>query len=111
MTIEETQKAYCEALGVPYDESCITPERMIYLTDKDSEIYRSKMWCAVLSEKEILMRRQAYLDRGLTVDGKGKGNLPQISQMTQIHSGAVPGAGKSVKSVGVAFAPQPLRPG
>ena len=97
MTIEETQKAYCEALGVPYDESCITPERMIYLTDKDSEIYRSKMWCAVLSEKEILMRRQAYLDRGLTVDGKK--NLPQISQMTQIHSGEVPGAGKSVKSV------------
>ena len=71
MTIEETQKAYCEALGVPYDESCISPERMIYLTDKDSEIYRSKMWCAVLSEKEILMRRQAYLDRGLTVDGRG----------------------------------------
>ena len=71
MTIEETQKAYCEALGVPYDESCITPERMIYLTDKDSEIYRSKMWCAVLSKKEILMRRQAYLDRGLTVDGRG----------------------------------------
>ena len=97
MTIEETQKAYCEALGVPYDESCITPERMIYLTDKDSEIYRSKMWCAVLSEKEILMRRQAYLDRGLTVDGKK--NLPQISQMTQIHSGEVPDAGKSVKSV------------
>ena len=70
MTIEETQKAYCEALGVPYDESCISPERMIYLTDKDSEIYRSKMWCAVLSEKEILMRRQAYLDRGLTADGR-----------------------------------------
>ena len=76
MTIEETQKAYCEALGVPYDESCITPERMIYLTDKDSEIYRSKMWCAVLSEKEILMRRQAFLDRGLTVDGRGKVNSP-----------------------------------
>ena len=76
MTIEETQKAYCEALGMPYDESCITPERMIYLTDKDSEIYRSKMWCAVLSEKEILMRRQAYLDRGLTVDGRGKVNSP-----------------------------------
>ena len=76
MTIEETQKAYCEALGVPYDESCITPERMIFLTDKDSEIYRSKMWCAVLPEKEILMRRQAYLDRGLTVDGRGKVNSP-----------------------------------
>ena len=78
MTIEETQKAYCEALGVPYDESCITPERMIYLTDKDSEIYRSNMWCAVLSEKEILMRRQAYLDRGLTVDGRGKVNSLQL---------------------------------
>ena len=78
MTIEETQKAYCEALGVPYDESCITPERMIYLTDKDSEIYRSKMWCAVLSEKEILMRRQAYLDRGLTVDGRGDGKVNSL---------------------------------
>ena len=79
MTIEETQKAYCEALGVPYDESCISPERMIYLTDKDSEIYRSKMWCAVLSEKEILMRRQAYLDRGLTVDGRaGRVNSLQL---------------------------------
>ena len=71
MTIEETQKAYCEALGVPYDESCITPERMIFLTDKDSEIYRSKMWCAVLPESEIQARRQAFLDRGLTVDGRG----------------------------------------
>ena len=97
MTIEETQKAYCEALGVPYDESCITPERMIFLTDKDSEIYRSKMWCAVLPESEIQARRQAFLNRGLTVDGKK--NLPQISQMTQIHSGEVPDAGKSVKSV------------
>ena len=70
MTIEETQKAYCEALGVPYDESCITPERMIFLTDKDSEIYRSQMWCAVLPESEIQARRQAFLDRGLSVDGK-----------------------------------------
>ena len=70
MTIEETQKAYCEALGVPYDESCITPERMIFLTDKNSEIYRSKMWCAVLPESEIQARRQAFLNRGLTVDGK-----------------------------------------
>ena len=70
MTIEETQKAYCEALGVPYDESCITPERMIFLTDKDSEIYRSQMWCAVLPESEIQARRQAFLNRGLSVDGK-----------------------------------------
>ena len=85
MTIEETQKAYCEALGVPYDESCITPERMIYLTDKDSEIYRSKMWCAVLSEKEILMRRQAYLDRGLTVDGRGDAKVNSLQLKVNIN--------------------------
>ena len=78
MTIEETQKAYCEALGVPYDESCITPERMIYLTDKDSEIYRSKMWCAVLSNEEIMKRRQAFLDRGLTVDGRGDAKVNSL---------------------------------
>ena len=80
MTIEETQKAYCEALGVPYDESCITPERMIFLTDKDSEIYRSQMWCAVLPESEIQARRQAFLDRGLTVDGRaGRVNSLQFT--------------------------------
>ncbi len=78
MTIEETQKAYCEALGVPYDESCITPERMIFLTDKDSEIYRSNMWCAVLSNEEIMKRRQAFLDRGLTVDGRGDAKVNSL---------------------------------
>ena len=86
MTIEETQKAYCEALGVPYDESCISPERMIYITDKDSEIYRSKDWYGVLPAEELKARREAFLKRGLTIDGRGKGNFPQISQMTQIHS-------------------------
>ena len=88
MTIEETQKAYCEALGVPYDESCITPERMIFLTDKDSEIYRSKMWCAVLPESEIQARRQAFLDRGLTVDGRGdaKVNSLQLIVMTMFKT-------------------------
>ena len=78
MTIEETQKAYCEALGVPYDESCITPERMIFLTDKDSEIYRSIMWCAVLPESEIQARRKAFLDRGLTVDGRGDAKVNSL---------------------------------
>ena len=99
MTIEETQKAYCEALGVPYDESCISPERMIYITDKDSEIYRSKDWYGVLPAEELKARREAFLKRGLTIDGRGKVNFPQISQMTQIHSEEVLNAGKSVKSV------------
>ena len=71
MTIEETQKAYCEAAGIPYDKSCITPERIIFITDKDSEIYRSKEWYGVLPDEEIQARRDAFLKRGLTIDGKG----------------------------------------
>ena len=99
MTIEETQKAYCEAAGIPYDKSCITPERIIFITDKASEIYRSKDWYGVLPAEELKARREAFLKRGLTIDGRGKGNFPQISQMTQIHSEEGPDAGKSVKSV------------
>ena len=71
MTIEETQKAYCEAAGIPYDKSCITPERIIFITDKDSEIYRSKDWYGVLPDEEIKARREAFLKRGLTIDGRG----------------------------------------
>ena len=71
MTIEETQKAYCEAAGIPYDKSCITPERIIFITDKDSEIYRSKEWYGVLPDEEVQARREAFLKRGLTIDGKG----------------------------------------
>ena len=74
MTIEETQRAYCEASGIPYDKSCITPERIIFITDKDSEIYRSKEWYAVLPAEEISLRREAFLKRGLTIDGRGVAN-------------------------------------
>ena len=76
MTIEETQRAYCEALGVPCDESCFTPERILFITDLDSEIYRSKDWYAVLPADELKARREAYLKRGLTIDGRGKANQP-----------------------------------
>ena len=86
MTIEETQRAYCEASGIPYDKSCITPERIIFITDKDSEIYRSKEWYEVLPMEEISLRREAFLKRGLTIDGRGKQNFPQIPQIPQIHS-------------------------
>ena len=99
MTIEETQRAYCEASGIPYDKSCITPERIIFITDKDSEIYRSKEWYGVLPAEEISLRREAFVKRGLTIDGRGKQNFPQISQMPQIHSFSHPDTGKSVKSV------------
>ena len=80
MTIEETQRAYCEALGVPCDESCFTPERILFITDQDSEIYRSKDWYAVLPADELKARREAYLDRGLTIDGRaGKVNSLQFT--------------------------------
>ena len=105
MTIEETQRAYCEALGVPYDESCITPERMLFITDKESEIYRSPHWYEVLPEEELLKRRQAYLDRGLSIDGRKispilqvarSSEVPQISQInTDLASPAKLEQGKS----------------
>ena len=89
MTIEETQRAYCEALGVPYDESCITPERMLFITDKESEIYRSPHWYEVLPQEELKKRRQAYLDRGLTIDGRaGKVNSLQLT----VNSNTAPAA-------------------
>ena len=78
MTIEETQRAYCKALGVPCDESCFTPERILFITDQDSEIYRSKDWYAVLPADELKARREVYLKRGLTIDGRRQqGTQPQ----------------------------------
>lgn len=68
MTIEETQKAFCEEIGVPYDESCTTPERYINMTG--DEVYRSERWLQPLSDEEIEERREAFLMRGLDVDGR-----------------------------------------
>ena len=97
MTIEETQKAYCEAAGIPYDKSCITPERIIFITDKDSEIYRSKEWYGVLPDEEIKARREAFLKRGLTIDGKGTarysllaGDCKSPERLTGDFQGQVP---------------------
>ena len=97
MTIEETQKAYCEAAGIPYDKSCITPERIIFITDKDSEIYRSKEWYGVLPDEEIQARREAFLKRGLTIDGKGTarysllaGDCKSLERLAGDFQGQVP---------------------
>ena len=97
MTIEETQKAYCEAAGIPYDKSCITPERIIFITDKDSEIYRSKEWYGVLPDEEIQARREAFLKRGLTIDGKGTarysllaGDCKSLERLSGDFQGQVP---------------------
>ena len=106
MTIEETQRAYCEALGVPYDESCITPERMLFITDKESEIYRSPHWYEVLPQEELKKRRQAYLDRGLTIDGKGvavsAGSAIQPAQPCDSKAAHLSPAGTPQEAVAVA---------
>ena len=70
MTIEEAQRAFCTEMEVPFDESCITPERFIYVTGKDEEIFRSPHWLESLSDEEVQERREAYLQRGLDVDGR-----------------------------------------
>ena len=70
MTIHEAQEAYCKALGIDFDEDCCTPERMIYITDADSQLYTSEGWYAHLSDSEIQKRQKAYTDRGLTIDGR-----------------------------------------
>ena len=77
MTIEEAQRAYCQALGVPCDESCFSPERIIFMTDADSEIYRSSDWYALLPEDEINLRREAFRKRGLDIDGRVSDNTSQ----------------------------------
>ena len=104
MTIEETQRAYCEALGVPYDESCITPERMLFITDKESEIYRSPHWYEVLPQEELEKRRQAYLDRGLTIDGRaGKINSLQLTvNSNTAHAAHLSPAGASQDAAAMA---------
>ena len=104
MTIEETQRAYCEALGVPYDESCITPERMLFITDKESEIYRSPHWYEVLPQEELEKRRHAYLERGLTIDGRaGKINSLQLTvNSNTAHAAHLSPAGASQDAAAMA---------
>ena len=112
MTIEETQKAYCEAAGIPYDKSCITPERIIFITDKDSEIYRSKEWYGVLPDEEIKARREAFLKRGLTIDGKGTPNsMFQIQNSdSNVQDNRFQGT-DSYSAVSSGAAIQPAQPG
>ena len=80
MTIREAQQAYCEALGVAFDEDCCTPERMIYITDQSQRLYLSENWYAELPEEEVKARRQAYLDRGLTIDGRESKIVPTSAE-------------------------------
>ena len=70
MTIEEAQRAYTKALGVDFDEDCCSPERMIYIVDSGSQLYTSDDWQTRLPDEEIALRRKAYEERGLDIDGR-----------------------------------------
>ena len=74
MTIEEAQRAFCVELGFNADElldsSCWTPERYIYVTGIDQEVFRSEHWLEPIEGEELEERREAYLQRGLDVDGR-----------------------------------------
>ena len=98
MTIEETQRAYCQALGVPCDESCFSPERIIFMTDADSEIYRSNDWYALLPEDEINLRREAFRKRGLDIDGRTLKQGTFASSSFRQSSGSAPLSGSSQSS-------------
>ena len=100
MTIEETQRAYCQALGVPCDESCFSPERIIFMTDADSEIYRSSDWYALLPEDEINLRREAFRKRGLDIDGRALKQGTFSSSF--VHSSGNPSLSGSSQSSGKA---------
>ena len=74
MTIEEAQRSFCEEIGFNADElldaSCFTPERYIYVTGIDQQVYRSEHWLEPIEGEELEDRREAYLQRGLDVDGR-----------------------------------------
>ena len=76
MTIEEAQRAFCEELGFNADElldaSCFTPERYIYVTGIDQEVFRSEHWLESIEGEELEERREAYRKRGMREDGRKK---------------------------------------
>lgn len=92
-TIEEAQEEYCRILGIPFDKSCVTPERIIYITTDRDEIYRAEGWYQILPDDELRAYRKAYADRGLTSDGR--------------HiAGGAPAAPKAADNSGAHAAPQ-----
>ena len=88
MTIEEAQRAYTKALGVDFDSDCCSPERMIYISDDESQLYTADGWYARLSDEELAERRKAYIDRGLTIDGReSKFGLTSVGAESKIRLG------------------------
>ncbi len=91
MTIEEAQRTYTKALGVDFDSDCCSPERMIYISDEESQLYTADGWYARLSDEELAARRKAYTDRGLTIDGRDKVSVssPKLGEVRRGLNGGM----------------------
>ncbi|MGE9978926.1 hypothetical protein [Prevotella sp. SGI.167] len=70
MTIAEAQSAFCKLIHVTEDPSCITPERIIFITDAASQIYTADDWYKHLDKEAVAEYREAYRKRGLDIDGR-----------------------------------------
>ena len=70
MTIAEAQSAFCKLIHATEDPSCITPERIIFITDAVSQIYTADDWYKRLDEEAVAEYREAYRKRGLDIDGR-----------------------------------------
>lgn len=70
MTIAEAQSAFCKLIHATEDPSCVTPERIIFITDAVSQIYTANDWYKRLNEEAVAEYREAYRKRGLDIDGR-----------------------------------------
>ena len=70
MTIAEAQSAFCKLIHATEDPSCVTPERIIFITDATSQIYTADDWYKRLDEEAVAEYREAYRKRGLDIDGR-----------------------------------------
>ena len=70
MTIAEAQSAFCKLIHATEDPSCITPERIIFITDAASQIYTADDWYKHLDKEAVAEYREAYRKRGLDIDGR-----------------------------------------
>ncbi|MGF0090268.1 hypothetical protein ACQRC7_07020 [Segatella copri] len=70
MTIAEAQSAFCKLIHATEDPSCVTPERIIFITDAVSQIYTADDWYKRLDEEAVAEYREAYRKRGLDIDGR-----------------------------------------
>lgn len=70
MTIAEAQSAFCKLIHATEDPSCVTPERIIFITDAASQIYTADDWYKHLDKEAVAEYREAYRKRGLDIDGR-----------------------------------------